>query len=86
MHTLDTRSSQGRLTAPDDWEKVRTALEAAKVPVASAQITMVPQTTVELTGTDAEKMLKLMDALEEHDDVQEVYSNVDIPDDMLEDE
>ncbi len=74
------------ITAPDDWEKVRAALEAAKVPVASAQITMVPQTTVELTGTDAEKMLKLMDALEEHDDVQEVYSNVDIPDDMLEDE
>jgi YebC/PmpR family DNA-binding regulatory protein len=74
------------ITAPDDWEKVRAALEEAKVAVASAQITMVPQTTVELAGADAEKMLRLMDALEDHDDVQEVYSNVDIPDDMLEDE
>ncbi len=72
------------ITAPDDWEQVRAALEAAKVAVASAQITMVPQTTVELAGTDAEKMLRLMDALEDHDDVQEVYSNFDIPDDMLE--
>ncbi|MDT8901001.1 YebC/PmpR family DNA-binding transcriptional regulator [Anaeroselena agilis] len=70
-------------TAPDDWEQVRTALEAAKVQTASAQITMVPQTTVELAGDDAVKMLKLMDALEEHDDVQEVYANFDIPDDMM---
>ncbi len=74
------------ITAPDDWDAVAKALEAAKVPAASAQITMVPQTTVELTGADAEKMLRLMDALEEHDDVQEVYSNVDIPDELLEDE
>jgi YebC/PmpR family DNA-binding regulatory protein len=73
------------ITAPDDWEQVRAALEAAKVVTASAQITMVPQTTVEIAGDDAVKMLKLMDALEEHDDVQEVYSNFDIPDDMMED-
>lgn len=68
------------ITDPGDWEKVRAALEAAKVPVASAQVTMVPQTTVELKGDDAVKMLKLMDALEEHDDVQEVYANFDIDD------
>jgi YebC/PmpR family DNA-binding regulatory protein len=72
-------------TAPDDWESVREALEKAKVTVATAQITMVPQTTVELTGDDAVKMIKLMDALEEHDDVQEVYTNVDIDEDLLED-
>jgi YebC/PmpR family DNA-binding regulatory protein len=72
-------------TAPDDWEQVRAALEAAKVATASAQITMVPQTTVELAGDDAVKMLKLMDALEEHDDVQEVYANFDIPEDMMDD-
>lgn len=71
------------ITAPDDWEKVREALEAAKVPVASAQVTMVPQTTVELTGDDAVKMLKLLDALEEHDDVQEVYANFDIDEDEM---
>ena len=70
----------------DAWfrAKVREALEKAKIPLATAQITMVPQTTVELAGDDAEKMLKLMDALEEHDDVQELYTNVDIDDDMLE--
>lgn len=68
-------------TAPDDWEAVREALEKSKVPLETAQVTMVPQTTVELTGDDAVKMLKLMDALEEHEDVQEVYSNFDIPDD-----
>lgn len=72
-------------TAPDDWENVREALEKAKVAVATAQITMVPQTTVELTGDDAVKMLKLMDALEDHEDVQEVYTNVDIDEDLLED-
>jgi YebC/PmpR family DNA-binding regulatory protein len=74
------------ITAPDDWEKVRAALDAAKITVASAQVTMVPQTEVKLTGTDAEKMLKLMDALEDHDDVQEVYANFDIDDALLADE
>ncbi len=72
-------------TAPDDWEQVRAALEAAKIATASAQITMVPQTTVGLAGDDAVKLLKLMDALEEHDDVQEVYANFDIPEDMMDD-
>jgi len=74
------------ITAPDDWEKVRAALDAAKITVASAQVTMVPQTAVELAGTDAEKKLKLMDALEDHDDVQEVYANFDIDDALLADE
>lgn len=74
------------ITAPDDWEKVRAALDAAKITVASAQVTMVPQTEVKLTGTDAEKMLKLMDAIEDHDDVQEVYANFDIDDALLADE
>jgi len=74
------------ITAPDDWEKVRAALDAAKITVASAQVTMVPQTEVKLTGTDAVKMLKLMDALEDHDDVQEVYANFDIDDALLADE
>jgi YebC/PmpR family DNA-binding regulatory protein len=71
------------ITAPEDWEKVRDALEAGKVTVASAQITMIPQNTVALTGDDATKMIKLMDALEDHDDVQEVSANFDIPEDML---
>lgn len=71
------------ITAPEDWEKVREALEAGKVTVASAQITMLPQNTVALAGDDVARMLKLMDALEDHDDVQEVSANFDIPEDML---
>ncbi|MDR3562696.1 MAG: YebC/PmpR family DNA-binding transcriptional regulator [Negativicutes bacterium] len=69
------------ITAPGDWEGVREALDLGGIPMATAQITMVPQTTVELTGDDAVKMLKLMDALEDHDDVQEVYANFDIDED-----
>lgn len=72
------------ITAPEDWESVREALEKADIPVESAQITMVPQTTVKLAGDEAVKMLKLMEALEDHDDVQEVYANFDIPEEMME--
>jgi YebC/PmpR family DNA-binding regulatory protein len=71
-------------TAPEDWEQVREALENSNIPLSTAQITMIPQTTVELTGDDAVKMLKLMEALEDHDDVQEVYANFDIDEDMME--
>ncbi|MBP2643068.1 MAG: protein yeeN [Firmicutes bacterium] len=79
----DFKSEDGKYeitTAPEDWEQVRVALENHNIVIESAQITMVPQTTVELTGDDAVKMLKLMDSLEEHDDVQEVYSNFDFDD------
>lgn len=71
-------------TAPEDWEQVREALENSNIPLSTAQITMIPQTTVELTGDDAVKMLKLMEALEDHDDVQEVYANFDMDEDMME--
>lgn len=86
----DFRSDDGDdeyeiITAPEDWEKVREALEAAGVTVVSAQVAMTPQNTIALAGDDAGKMLRLMEALEEHDDVQEVYSNFDIPDEMMED-
>ena len=71
-------------TTPEDWEKVREVLEANSISLSTAQVTMVPQTTIELAGDDAVKMLKLMDALEDHDDVQEVYANFDIDEDELE--
>ena len=74
------------IAAPDDWEKVRETLEAAKVPLAAARITMIPRTTVELAGAAAAKMLKLMDALEEHDDVQEIYANFDIDEAEMEEQ
>ncbi len=71
-------------TEQGDFENVRKNLEREGIPLASADIAMIPQNTVTLTGKEAKKFLKLMEALEDHDDVQEVYSNFDIPDDILE--
>jgi len=68
----------------EEFEAVESALREAGLPVTVAEITMIPQTTVALEGKEAEKMLKLMDALEDHDDVQNVYSNFDIDDEMME--
>jgi YebC/PmpR family DNA-binding regulatory protein len=74
-----------RLTCePQATETVREALEAAGLTVLSAESTMVPSTTIEVTDADeAKKILRIMDALEDHDDVQDVYSNFDIPDAIL---
>lgn len=58
-------------------------LEKNNIKTSVAEVTMIPETTVTLTGDDATKMMKLMDALEEHDDVQEVYANFDIPEDLM---
>jgi YebC/PmpR family DNA-binding regulatory protein len=74
-----------RLTCePQATEAVREALEAAGLTVVSAESTMVSSTTIEVTDPDeAKKILRIMDALEDHDDVQDVYSNFDIPDEIL---
>ena len=66
------------LTAPEDFDAVKRAVEEAGFPIESAEVTMYPKSTVKLEGKHAEQMLKLMDALDEHDDVQNVYSNFDI--------
>ncbi|MGH8004481.1 MAG: YebC/PmpR family DNA-binding transcriptional regulator [Limisphaerales bacterium] len=66
------------------FEAVRQILEKNKIPAAQAEITMTPSTTVRLEGKEAEHMLKLMEALEEHDDVQKVYSNFDIDEAVME--
>ena len=66
------------LTAPDDFSAVREALEKENIPMASAEVTMVPQTYVELTNEeDIKKMNKILDLLDEDDDVQAVYHNWD---------
>jgi YebC/PmpR family DNA-binding regulatory protein len=74
-----------RLTCePQATETVREALEAAGLTVLSAESTMVSSTTIEVTDPEeAKKILRIMDALEDHDDVQDVYSNFDIPDAIL---
>ncbi|MFH1902582.1 MAG: YebC/PmpR family DNA-binding transcriptional regulator [Candidatus Omnitrophota bacterium] len=71
-------------TRPEDLEKVRKAVEEGGVKVKSALLTMQPKTTVRIEGKDAEQLLRLLDALEDHDDVQTVYSNFEISDDLLE--
>jgi len=70
-------------SAPNDLPRVRAAIEEAGLPVESAQIAMEPSTTVELDRAGAGPVLKLLDALEELDDVQEVHSNFDLPDDVM---
>jgi YebC/PmpR family DNA-binding regulatory protein len=71
-------------TRPEELEMVRTALEQNKLPIASAELSMVPKTVVELDGKTALQALKLMDKLEELDEVQHVSSNADFPDSILE--
>ncbi|MCF6092743.1 YebC/PmpR family DNA-binding transcriptional regulator [Microaerobacter geothermalis] len=70
-------------TTTDDFEKVKTSLESQGFAFSSVEITMVPQTQVKLTGDEVPKMLKLMDMLEDNDDVQNVYANFDIDDEEL---
>src|SRR6266487_5928300 len=70
-------------TAPDEMESVRQSLEAKGLPVLEAQASMVPQSTVRGEGKDAAAVLRLIEALEDQDDVQAVYSNYDIPDEVF---
>jgi len=67
-----------------DFERVKKQLEEAKLTPTYAEIGMVPQTTVRLTGKEAQQMLRLMESLEDSEDVQHVYANFDIPDEELE--
>ena len=71
------------VTPPDQLKAVQDALEGAGAEVESADLTEVPKTTIAIEGADAKKVLNLVDALEELDDVQDVYANFDISDDVL---
>jgi len=71
-------------TEPEDFEEVEKFFEAKGIKFSTAEITMLPQNTVKITGEDAQKVLNLIESLEDLDDVQEVYSNFDIPEDELE--
>ncbi len=74
----DDGSAWSVVTPPEVFEKVRDALTASGVTPASAEIGMVPQNYIKLTGAQASQMVRLIEALEEHDDVQHVYSNFDM--------
>ena len=70
-------------TLPQDFEKVKKALEDKSVKVDSAELTMIPKSTIRILDAKVKQILSLVDALEEHDDVQNVYANFDIPEEML---
>ena len=72
------------IAEPADFERVKKQLEEAKLTPTYAEIGMVPQSTVRLTGKEAQQMLRLMESLEDSEDVQHVYANFDIPDEELE--
>ena len=70
------------ITEPSDFEDVRAAIETAGIPTIDAEVTMLPQTVTPVAGKEADQMVRLMEALEDCDDVQKVYTNADLPDDM----
>jgi YebC/PmpR family DNA-binding regulatory protein len=72
------------LTQPADFAAVRDAMAAAGIEFEQAELTMIPKNTVKLEENDARKTMKIVDALEDSDDVQEVFANFDIPEDVLE--
>lgn len=71
-------------TAPENFEKVRKALEDGKIKMTSAEVAMVPNSTIHLEGKSAENMLELMEDLEDHDDVKKVWANFDIDEKEIE--
>ena len=79
----DAESTWEITTEPTAFGTVRGALEAAGVPMLSAELTMLPQNTVPVQGGQAKQVLALLEALEELDDVQNVYANFDIPESMM---
>ncbi len=71
------------ITPAEQFFAVKQALGAAAIPILSADIMMIPKSVVRVEGKDAQQVLRLMEALEDHDDVQHAYANFDIPDEIL---
>ncbi|QTA85877.1 YebC/PmpR family DNA-binding transcriptional regulator [Desulfonema magnum] len=71
------------ITAPEDFEAVKEAIDNASIPYLEAEVTMLPQTVTNLEGKEAEQMIRLMEALDDCEDVQKVYTNADIPEDIV---
>lgn len=72
------------LTDPADFESIKKVFDDEGLSYSLAEISMIPQNTVKLEGRDAERVLSLLEALEENDDVSQVYANFDIPDEVME--
>ena len=71
------------ITDPSDFEAVKEALDNGSVKYIDAEVTMLPQSTAALQGKDAEQMIRLMEALDDCEDVQKVYTNADIPEELV---
>lgn len=71
------------ITEPGDFDAIKEAIDTASISYIDAEVTMLPQNTTNLTGKEAEQMMRLMEMLEDCDDVQKVYTNADIPEDMV---
>ena len=70
-------------TSPQDFEKVKQAIQDKNIKFQDAEVTMIPSSTIKVSGNDAKQLLAMIDGLEEHDDVQQVYANFDIPDEIM---
>ena len=82
----DVREDNGSfeiITEPDDFESVKTAIDKAAILYIDAEVTMLPQSTTNLEGKQALQMVKLMEALDDCEDVQKVYTNADIPEEIV---
>lgn len=71
------------VTEPANFEAVKEGLEKAKIPLESAELTRIPKNQISLTPDKARAVLSLIEALEDHDDVQNVYANFEIPDEVM---
>ena len=71
------------ISSPEDMIKIKEAIESSGIPVSLDEITMLPSTYITLDETSAEQMLRLVEALEDNDDTQNVYTNFDIPDEIM---
>jgi YebC/PmpR family DNA-binding regulatory protein len=71
------------ITAPENMGKIKSSLEVSGIPVSLAEVTMLPKNYITLDGKQAEQMMRLVEALEDHDDVQNVYTNVDVSDEVI---
>ena len=82
---IKTDNSYHEVTCdPSCLEAVKAALTAKHIPLVTAEITMIPNSTIKVVGEEAKNVLALMEALEEHEDIQNVYANFDIADEEIE--
>ncbi|NWH05817.1 YebC/PmpR family DNA-binding transcriptional regulator [Desulfobacter latus] len=72
------------LTAPEEFDAVKDAIDGAQITYEVAEISMVPQNTTAVSGKEAEQMIRFMEALDDCDDIQNFYTNADIPDEAFE--